>query len=87
MRIDAPDMPMIATAESPAPLSLSAYGKARSTVQGAPLNADELRKIHAYWLQAAARYRTPLTDCRIAILSHCLPWTSPSSSIFMAIPG
>jgi len=30
-------------------LSLSAYGKARSTIQGAPLTADELRKTHAYW--------------------------------------
>ena len=29
--------------------SLSAYGKARSTVQGAPLSADELRKTDAYW--------------------------------------
>jgi len=29
--------------------SLSAYGKARSTVQGAPLNAEALRKTHAYW--------------------------------------
>jgi xylulose-5-phosphate/fructose-6-phosphate phosphoketolase len=30
-------------------LSLSAYGQARSTVQGTPLNAEELRKTHAYW--------------------------------------
>src|SRR5258708_3957184 len=29
--------------------SLSAYGIARSTVQGSPLNVDELQKIHAYW--------------------------------------
>ena len=29
--------------------SLSAYGKARSTVPGAPLTADELRKTNAYW--------------------------------------
>src|SRR5271170_3487305 len=29
--------------------SLSAYGKARSTVSGAPLNSDELRKTNAYW--------------------------------------
>ncbi len=29
--------------------SLSAYGKARSTVQGTPLSADELRKTDAYW--------------------------------------
>ena len=30
-------------------LAISAYGTARSTVQGAPLNPDELRKIDAYW--------------------------------------
>jgi xylulose-5-phosphate/fructose-6-phosphate phosphoketolase len=29
--------------------ALTAYGKARSTVAGTPLNAEELRKIHAYW--------------------------------------
>src|SRR5215472_8858248 len=29
--------------------SLSAYGPARSTVAGTPLNAEEARKIHAYW--------------------------------------
>ena len=29
--------------------SLSAYGTARSTVQGTPLSTEELRKIHAYW--------------------------------------
>src|ERR1700750_2839033 len=28
---------------------LTAYGAARSTVSGAPLNAEELRKTHAYW--------------------------------------
>jgi xylulose-5-phosphate/fructose-6-phosphate phosphoketolase len=29
--------------------SISAYGKARSTVSGAPLSADELRKMDAFW--------------------------------------
>jgi hypothetical protein len=29
--------------------ALSAYGKARSTIYGAPLIADELRKTDAYW--------------------------------------
>ena len=29
--------------------SLSAYGTARSTIEGKPLNPDELRKIDAYW--------------------------------------
>jgi xylulose-5-phosphate/fructose-6-phosphate phosphoketolase len=32
-----------------APLTLSAFGKARSTVPGAPLSAEELRKTHAFW--------------------------------------
>ena len=32
-----------------APLPLSAYGKARSTVQASPLSSEELRKTHAYW--------------------------------------
>ena len=36
-------------AEATEVASLSAYGKARSTVQGAPLSADELRKTDAYW--------------------------------------
>jgi len=31
------------------PAELSAYGPARSTVQGAPLDAEALRKTHAYW--------------------------------------
>jgi xylulose-5-phosphate/fructose-6-phosphate phosphoketolase len=30
-------------------VSLSAYGKARSTITGSPLSAEELRKIDAYW--------------------------------------
>src|SRR5215470_9728706 len=29
--------------------SISAYGPARSTVQGSPLSPDELRKTEAYW--------------------------------------
>jgi xylulose-5-phosphate/fructose-6-phosphate phosphoketolase len=29
--------------------SISAYGNARSTIQGKPLSAETLRKIHAYW--------------------------------------
>ena len=31
------------------PQDLSAYGKARSTIQGAPLSADELQKTDAFW--------------------------------------
>src|SRR5271154_7629967 len=41
--------PVVQTAEEPAALSLSAYGKARSTIQGSPLSSEELRKTHAYW--------------------------------------
>ena len=29
--------------------SISAYGKARSTVEGNPLEPDELRRMQAYW--------------------------------------
>src|SRR5271168_213895 len=29
--------------------SISAYGTARTTVQGSPLSAEELRKTHAFW--------------------------------------
>ena len=29
--------------------TLSAYGKARSTVEGSPLDPDQLIKIDAYW--------------------------------------
>src|SRR5262250_983853 len=44
----------VAAVEKSSPLSVSAYGKARSTVQGTPLTAEELRKTHAYW--RACRY-------------------------------
>ena len=37
------------TASATASPSISAFGKARSTVPGSPLNADELKKIHSYW--------------------------------------
>ena len=43
-------MATITMAPSPAEgRSLSAYGTARSTVSGAPLSPEALRKIHAYW--------------------------------------
>jgi len=35
--------------EEPSTTSLSAYGKARSTIQGSPLSPEELRKTQAYW--------------------------------------
>ncbi|MBA3922209.1 MAG: phosphoketolase family protein, partial [Nostocaceae cyanobacterium] len=41
---------MVATPPKPTTdTSISAFGKARSTVEGAPLSAEELRKIHAFW--------------------------------------
>ena len=41
---------MALTSENPTTeTSISAFGKARSTVEGAPLDAEELRKIHAFW--------------------------------------
>ena len=40
--------PVIET-EQPVSASLSAYGKARSTVMGSPLTPDELKKTDAYW--------------------------------------
>src|SRR6201998_534980 len=47
-------MTPVAEAEAQATTSLSAYGKARSTIQGSPLSPDELRKTDAYW--RACRY-------------------------------
>src|SRR5277367_5255583 len=40
--------PVVET-EVPSTLSLSAYGQARSTIQGSPLTSEELRQIDAYW--------------------------------------
>src|SRR5277367_139541 len=42
-------MTPVAEAEVPSATSLSAYGQARSTIQGSPLSSEELRKIDAYW--------------------------------------
>jgi xylulose-5-phosphate/fructose-6-phosphate phosphoketolase len=42
-------MPTSTPTADPEILSLSAYGKARSTIEGAPLSAEELRKTIAYW--------------------------------------
>ncbi len=42
-------MTPVAEIEEPSTLSLSAYGNARSTIQGSPLSSEELRKIDAYW--------------------------------------
>jgi Phosphoketolase len=37
------------TAVEKATHSISAYGPARTVVAGTPLNAEDLRKTHAYW--------------------------------------
>jgi xylulose-5-phosphate/fructose-6-phosphate phosphoketolase len=37
------------SANGETPASISAFGKARATVSGSPLSADELRKIDAFW--------------------------------------
>ena len=42
-------MTPVAEAVQAATPSISAYGPARSTIEGSPLNAEELRKIDAYW--------------------------------------
>src|SRR5277367_4108803 len=42
-------MTPVAEAEVTTTPSLSAYGTARSTIQGSPLSSEELRKIDAYW--------------------------------------
>ena len=42
-------MTSVAVAEKKEDRSITAYGAARSTIQGAPLSAEELRKTHAYW--------------------------------------
>ena len=41
-------MPPVAAEAKPAS-DLSAYGEARSTISGTPLNAEDLRRTHAYW--------------------------------------
>src|SRR4028119_1936628 len=42
---------MVATPEKSSldPKSISAFGRARSTVEGTPLSGEELRKMHAFW--------------------------------------
>jgi len=76
--------------------SLSAYGTARSTVQGTPLSAEELRKIQAYWracnylslgmiyLQDNALLREPLKPEHIKnrLLGH---WGASPGLAFMYI--
>jgi xylulose-5-phosphate/fructose-6-phosphate phosphoketolase len=47
--IEAKVSPVAPSVDGKQDASLSAYGPARSTIQGTPLTADELRKTHAYW--------------------------------------
>jgi len=42
-------MSLIETANVPVMQALSAYGPARSTVPGTPLDGEELRRTHAFW--------------------------------------
>src|SRR5262249_52380695 len=44
-----PTGPKAPSADGQALASISAFGKARSTVSGSPLSPDELRKIEAFW--------------------------------------
>jgi len=75
---------------------LSAYGAARSTIHGAPLTADELRKIDAYfraslylslgmiYLRSNPLLRTPLRaeDTKNRLLGH---WGSDPGMSFMYV--
>src|SRR5712672_2102544 len=42
-------MVMTSTAKDSDSLSISEFGKARSTVKGSPLAAEQLKKMHQYW--------------------------------------
>jgi xylulose-5-phosphate/fructose-6-phosphate phosphoketolase len=47
--VEVKEVPFPSAAETEDKRALSAYGKARSTVEGTPLDSEELRKIGAYW--------------------------------------
>ena len=78
------------------PASLSAYGPARSTVMGAPLETDELRKINRYWeacnylsmgmiyLKSNPLLREPLTSDQVKerLLGH---WGSSPGLSFVYV--
>jgi xylulose-5-phosphate/fructose-6-phosphate phosphoketolase len=75
---------------------LSAYGTARSTIKGAPLSAEELRQIDAYWratlylslgmlyLKENPLLRTPLVieQTKSRLLGH---WGSDAGQSFTYI--
>jgi xylulose-5-phosphate/fructose-6-phosphate phosphoketolase len=89
---------MVATPERPTVdiSSLSAFGQARATVEGAPLSSDELYKMHAFWraanylavgmiyLKSNPLLREPLTDDQIKhrLLGH---WGSSPGISFLYI--
>ncbi len=89
-------MSSTAVVREPSTRSLSAYGPARSTVQGAPLSPAELKKIDAYWrackylalgmiyLQANPLLREPLQPEHIKnrLLGH---WGSSPGLAFLYI--
>ena len=80
----------------PSDEAISAYGRARSTVEGAPLSPDELHKIDAYWraslylclgmlyLKANPLLREPLTleHIKSRLLGH---WGSDAGQAFTYI--
>src|SRR5277367_6323896 len=61
---------------------LSAYGKARATIQGAPLRPEELRKIDAFW--SACKY---LALGMLYLLENPLLKKHNLEMIFLAGPG
>jgi hypothetical protein len=71
-------MTLIVEAEEPSTISSSAYGKARSTIEGSPLSSDELRKITSAWrstpLTAFVSYRgLEVTRRRNSVTTRSLP--------------
>src|SRR5271163_2179886 len=87
-------MTPVVEAEEPSTLALSAYGQARSTIQGSPLGSEELNKIDAFWrackylalgmiyLQANPLLREPLKPEHIKsrLLGH---WGSSPGLAFL----
>ncbi|WP_157467659.1 hypothetical protein [Edaphobacter aggregans] len=71
-------MTTVVEADVPSPPSLSAYGQARSTIQGSPLTSEELRKTDAYWRPGDYRMEVA-TPVRLAGLSVGRPGVSAAS--------
>ncbi|MBV9501449.1 MAG: phosphoketolase family protein [Acidobacteriaceae bacterium] len=89
-------MPIATAQKNAVPETLSAFGPARSTIQGAPLEADELRRIDAYfraslylclgmiYLRGNPLLRKPLKieDLKIRLLGH---WGSDPGMSFVYV--